>query len=376
MRSRTTVGLTFVIFFVISLVTNILGPIVPAIIDTFHLDLTLAGFLPFSFFLAYGLWSIPAGMVIERHGEKPVLLGAFGLALGGSLLVAAHPTYRTALASLFLIGSGMAALQVAANPLLRVAGGEEHYAFNAVAAQLVFGLASFLSPRIYSQTSNWLTMYWLFAAIITVMLVLVALFPLPRVELTDDERIGGTGELIRKNPVVWAFFLAIFAYVGLEQGLANWMSEFLHLEKGLDPLTVGAMAVSNYWGMMTLGCVLGGFLLKFVDSRRVLLGFSALAAIALAVALQGRPEGFAACGFALSVMWSILFALALNSVKEHHGSFAGLLCTAIVGGAVVPLLIGRLGQTLGLKTALSLLYLPLLYVASVGFWARPLINNK
>src|SRR5512135_1318345 len=131
-RNNLIVALIFLIFFVISFLTNILGPLIPDIINSFQLSLTLAGFLPFSFFIAYGWISIPAGMLVERYKEKRVMLAAFLMALAGALLFGAMPRFSVAMISLFLIGTGMAMLQVGINPLLRVAGGEKHFAFNSV----------------------------------------------------------------------------------------------------------------------------------------------------------------------------------------------------------------------------------------------------
>ena len=149
-RNRWMVCLVLLTFFVISLLTNILGPIVPDIIDSFHVSLTAAGFLVFSFFIAYAVMSIPAGFLVERFTEKPVIIFAFAAAAAGSISFALFPVYQIAAVSLFVIGIGMALLQVAINPLLRAAGGEENFAFNEVLAQLAFGTASFLSPHIYS----------------------------------------------------------------------------------------------------------------------------------------------------------------------------------------------------------------------------------
>jgi fucose permease len=81
-------------------------------------------------------------------------------------------------------------------------------------------------------------------------------------------------------------------------------------------------------------------------------------------------------GFFCSVMWSIIISLALNSLAEHHGSFTGILCTAVLGGAVVPLIIGFIGDLAGLRTGLMFLYVTFGYVLCMGFWARPLIVNK
>src|SRR5512142_1605274 len=99
-KSPAIVALVFVIFFVLSLLSNILGPLVPDIISSFHVSLAAAAFLPFSFFIAYGVMSIPAGFLIERFGEKPVMIAAFLAGTAGSLSFALHPTYQVAVVSL------------------------------------------------------------------------------------------------------------------------------------------------------------------------------------------------------------------------------------------------------------------------------------
>jgi fucose permease len=405
-RSRHVVGLIFLTFFVISFLTNIIGPLVPEIIDDFHLSLTLVAVLPFAFFIAYGVMSIPAGLLIERFEEKPVMVAAFSVAFVGSLMLALFPNYLTAVGSLFLIGSGMAMLQVAINPLLREAGGEEHFAFNATLAQLIFGAASFLSPLVYSYLvlrlqdpsagSNpvitalaavvpdelpWVSLYWLFAVIALVMIAVVAVSRVPKVERKPEERVGAfaTHLALLKNPVVILFFLGIFTYVGLEQGVANWISKFLSIYHGYDPQTTGARAVAWFWGLMTIGGVAGVVLLKLLDSKVVLVLFTIAAILSLTAALfLSGPVAriaFPVVGFFAAVMWPVIFSLALNSVAEHHGSFSGILVTGIIGGAIVPLVIGGLGDLLGLRAGMLFLYVAMGYILGIGFWARPLIRN-
>src|SRR5260370_21832460 len=129
-RSRYAVSLVFLTFFVISLLSNILGLIVPDIISSFHVSLTAAGFLAFAFFIAYGVMSIPAGFLVERFTEKPVMLLAFLAGMLGSLSFALFPGYRLAIISYFTLCAVMAVLHVATHPLLRVSCGEEHSAVN------------------------------------------------------------------------------------------------------------------------------------------------------------------------------------------------------------------------------------------------------
>ncbi len=405
-RSKFLVGVILVIWFVISFVTNIMGPLMPIVIETYELSLTMAAFLPFSFFLAYGIMSIPAGIMTERLGEKKAMLIAFSLNFIGALAIAVYPVYTVALASLFIIGIGMAMLQVIINPLMRVAGGEEHFAFYSVLAQLIFGAGSFVSPFVFtymmeglssagqsngflhlfssivSDNMHWTALYWLFTMIFVLIFVLVFTIKIPIVELKDDEK-SGSGAIyldLLKDKKVILFFFGIVAYVGTEQAIANWMSQFLKQYHDIDPTTQGATAIAWFWGLMSVGCLLGLAFLKLFDSKLVLKTAAILALTAISLALFGSSAvsyyAFIACGFTISVMFSIIFSLALNSVSAHHGSFSGILCSGIFGGALIPLVIGALGDWIGLRYAMTLLYLTVGYIFYLAYYARPLVANK
>lgn len=393
------------IWFVISFVSNILGPMMPIIIDDFGLSLGMAGFLPFSFFLAYGVVSIPAGIMVEKAGPKTMLSAAFLLNLIGALALALWPVYGVVIAGLFVIGMGMAALQVIINPLMRTAGGEEHFAFYSVMGQLVFGLASFVSPQVFSSLMKqaaegstdgllgaligaapdnlpWIGFYVGFAAIFIIVLAITRLISIPAIELRDNEKtetLAVYRALLRDRKVI-LFALGIVAYVGAEQGLATWMSQFLETYHGISPTDEGADAVGRFWGLMSLGCVVGLVLLKFLDSKLVLKLFAALAITFVIAALFGSATmslyAFPLSGFFLSVMFSIIFSLALNSLKSHHGAFSGILCSGILGGAIVPLVLGALGDIVGLKAAMTLIFLLLAYIFAIGIWANPLVQNS
>ena len=403
-KNPLLVGLIFLVFFVISFLSNIIGPLVPDIIKSFGLSLTMASFLPFSFFVAYGVMSIPSGILIELYGEKKVMLLAFLVSSTGAFLFALNSSYLFYLISLFLIGSGMAMLQVAINPLLRVTGGEKEFAFNSVLGQLFFGLASFISPLVYTYlvintnqpTSfitrliknitipnlEWISLYWIFAIISLAMVFLIMISNFPKVERKEDEKSGAieTHLKLLKKPIVLLYFLAIFCYVGTEQGIANWISQFLEIYHDIDPQVQGAKTISNFWGMMTLGTLLGLLLLKFIDSRKVLIVASVGTTFFLISALFGSTEqaliAFPLIGFFISTMWSIIISLALNSVAEAHGSFSGILVTGIAGGAIVPFIVGALGDVFGLKTGMLFLFITLFFILSIGFWSKPLINNE
>lgn len=401
-RYPQLVLLVMIVFFVISFITNILNSIIVAVKDSFELSLSAAGFLPFSFFIAYAVMSIPAGFLAERYSSRSLLTGSFGVIVISCLTFVLNPSYLYFLGTLFVLGLCMAVLQVIINPMLRFAGGEEHFAFNSVLAQVVFGGASFLSPWLYMELVKdqtyqfissvfpgwipenlpWLSLYVFFALLALVILGVIRMIPFPKVEKSDQEQVGAISayrELLL-NRWAYLFFLGIFAYVGFEQGVGNWMAEYLRTHHHYTEDYIGSATVSYFWAMLTVGSLIGLLLLKLFDSKKVLLMSSFATIILLLSALYGPAKwalvGFPAIGFSISVMWSIIFSLGLNSVKHHHGALSGILCTGIAGGAIWPLIVGFLGDWLSLQFAMTVLILPLVYIMSIGIWAKPLIRNK
>ncbi len=406
-KNYLIVALIMTTFFVISFLTNILGALNPSVSASFDLNSSMSGFLPFSFFIAYGVMSIPAGLLLEKLGEKVMMISAFLLAFAGSMFFALNPSFSNFVMSLFTIGTGMAILQVVINPLLRVSGGEENYAFNSTMAQLFFGGASFVSPLVFSwfvvglnkspentdvivnalrgvvpENMTWVSMYWTFAAFSLLMISIIAFVKFPAVELQEDEKAGNKSSYINllKNKQTILFFLGIFAYVGSEQGISYWMSKFLMDYHQINPEVEGANAVAYFWGLMTVGGMFGMVLLKVMDSKLVLKLFTTLAILNLGLALYSSAEvsyySFMMSGFFLSVMYPIIMSLALNSVTTHHGSFAGILMTGIMGGAVVQVIVGYISDFTTLRTGMMFVFITLAYVMSIAFWAKPIVNNK
>ena len=397
------VALVMVVFFAISFITNILNSIIVDVKNSFDLSLGLTGMLPFFFFIAYGVMSIPAGFLSEKYGDKALLSVSFFVMMLASLVFVLFPGYVVFSFSLFSLGCCMAVLQVIINPMLRAAGGEEHFAFNSVLAQLVFGLASFASPYLYiylvgdENTSSglagmlldlvpselpWVSLYVVFAFLALVLLAIVRLTKYPSYQKKENEKSGDSKSYFQllKNKWTLLYFFGIFCYVGAEQGIGNWISQFLNQYHGLDAQTTGANTVAYFWGLLTAGCLVGLVLLRIMDSRKLLIGASVLTICCLLIAIFGSSEvalyAFPLLGFFISVMWSIIFSLGLNSVATHHGSLSGILCTGIAGGAIMPLIVGFIGDLFSLKVGMLFLLLPLLFILSIGFWAKPLVTNS
>ncbi len=392
-------------FFAISFITNILGPLMPQATTDLHLSLSQAGILPFAFFIAY-LISIPAGYALERFESKKVIIFAFLLGSLGSFVFCLNPNYITYIVSLFIIGASAAILQVAFWPLLRVAGGEENYSFYSVLTQMFFGAASFLSPfilsylilnlpysgneniilSIFSKFTNssfgWVSIYWLNFIIMLSVILFISFIKFPKVELNNDEKLEGfkTIKNLFRNKIVILYFFGIFAYVGQEQGVSVWISQFLYTYHGVDPNTTGDTVVAMFWIMQSAGSILGIVLLKLYDVRKILRMFLSLQILALLIALFASKEvsiiAFPVCGFLTSVMYGSIFSLGMNSLRSNHGSVSGIFCTGIIGGAIVPLIVGGIGDVFGLRVGMCFIFITILFLLYISITAKPLVNNK
>lgn len=236
--------------------------------------------------------------------------------------------------------------------------------------------------RLVPESLPWTSLYWVFALLTLLMVMTISFSKFPAVKRKEDEKAGTweTHKSLFKQKIVILYFIGIFAYVGTEQGTSYWLSKFLYTYHNYDPLTIGASTVGRFWGVMSIGCLIGLVLLKLFDSRRLLLAAVISAWVFLSIALFAPGEialyAFPMVGFSLSIMWPIIFSLALNSIESHHGSFSGILVTGIIGGAIIQIIIGRLGDIFGLRIGMLFIYLTLGYVFSVGLWAKPIITNE
>ncbi len=382
------------VFFVISFITNIIGPLIPQFIKTYDLSLVLASFLPLSFFFSYGVFSVPAGIFLERYGGKIVMLSAFIISSAGAALIILMPGYLSFIFSFFMIGTGMAILQVAINPILRYAVSGENFAFFSIIGQLAFGSASFLSPVFYRfllekknffglnifNDEPWLWIYFLFILAIIALLVFLYFLKTPDNQSKLEKFDINVFSKFLNNRISYFYFFGIFSYVGVEQGINNWSSEFLYQYHSLDPEKVGVEVISAFWGNLTIGTIISLFLVKFIDEKKLLSIYALTSSIIAFLAIHGDYEisvlSFKLLGFSISGVWSVMISLALNSVPKNHSIFTGILLTGIVGGAVFPFIVAGIGQIFNLKVGMHVILIGLVYLLYVSFTAKPLISNK
>jgi FHS family L-fucose permease-like MFS transporter len=402
--TRTVLLLVFAVFFILGGVTNINDLLVGKFKGMFQLTHLEANLVQFAFFTSYALFSIPAGIVMSRLGYiRTFVLGFAIIAVAALLFIpAAHSgAYLGFLAALFMIGAGITVLQVAMNPVVTTLGPVETshsrltfaQAFNSIGVFLmVRGGAELLlgdSKTIDAATATpaqldafritegaVIGQAYLGLAIVMVLIGLV--FWSQRRALdhahAEDVRIEGTLGLFLHNPRVRFGALCIFTYVGAEVAIGSNLIAYLGDKSvmGLSLLDAGRL-VAYYWGGAMIGRLVGGFVLRMFRPGRVLTAYAlaAITLIAISAFTVGTVSGWALIlvGFCNSLMFPTIFSLATEGLTEEAPQASGIMCTAIVGGALVPLTFGWITDLATIRTALVVPVICYAVIATFGVYA-------
>lgn len=371
-------------YFTFSLITNIPGVLLPYWKDSFHLSSMVLTFLGSVFFMAYGLTSFPQGILLDKFGNKKMFLFGIGLVFLGSILFAIIPEYIVGLFSLFIIGIGVTTLQMVSNLLVKgIDEDETKYSRNLTLTQIFVGVGGLgggflIGFLIRNLGFHWQSIYYVFSVLAMIVAVWVFLTNIPEVHEKHDEKPSAKDYLnLVKNPLMIMFAMGIFVYVGIEVGVATWISTFL-VDKFEMLKSSAAMVVGLYWGFLAVGRFTGGILLNYLNTSKALLLYAigAFVALVLAVVVPDKMVS-AACfilvGFFLSIMFPSIFSLCVNSFeKKEEGAVAGILCTTIVGGAVTAPIIGFLDKLTSLPVALIIVGLISFgYIGLIGVKTLP-----
>ena len=374
------------LFFMWGFITVSIDPLIAALKAIFELTYAQAMLTQFAFFMAYFIVSLPAAALIARLGNSKSILFALGVMVLGCLIVPAathFDTYSLVLVALFVIASGITVLQVVANPLAAALGPPERSHFRLTFSQAFNSLGTWLAPQLVSgiilaggifavthgakvtpelRAESFGKIDLVFFAIAGA-LVLLALFIFAFRRLLDVAKPVDAGDRPSVASALksrWAVFgaAAIFLYVGAEVSIGSAMTNFLAEPDMLNiPLEDAGKMVSFYWGGAMVGRIIGSGLLFLVKQRApwLLAGFALGAAtLCLAVSqLHGSTAAYLALSIGLfnSIMFPVIFTMTLERSSASPAATSGLLCLAIVGGAILPYVYGMIADNAGLHTA-------------------------
>ncbi len=381
-------------------ITNVAGAIVPKIKEAYNVSGSASSFLASVFFIAYGLMSVPFGMLINKAGSKFTLILGSLITTIGVFMFASLPGYYANMIAMFLCGVGITAIQVSANPLVKEISNPEKYSRNLTLFMVLFGAGSYIAPHVVTYVKlrglEWNYTYWIFTIVSIVMLISLAVPKYPSEKTSDgkDNKLEKAFPFLLKNPLTTLYALAIFLYVGVEVGVANNISLFLEdVHKISNVLGASAEAVknstiANYWLGLLIGRLLGSFVLDKIPTKRAIQIYISCAAASLACALFSKNLNvvlwaFPAIGFFISIMFPSIYGLAIESYKkEYSGMVSGILCTAIIGGAVIGPVITKISEITGSVqspnwySGMLIAFACYAYIFSVGIWAKAKKNES
>ncbi|WP_445772099.1 sugar MFS transporter [Rheinheimera sp.] len=375
------------LFFIWGFITCLNDILVPYLKGLFDLNYTQALLIQFCFFSAYFVVSVPAGMLVSRIGYQSGIVTGLLIAGAGCLLfypAAAAHYYPLFLIALFVLASGITILQVAANPYVSVLGKPETassrltmtQAFNSLGttvapffgAWLIFGGMDAPKPGEVTESTVQLP-YLLLAAALIVMALIFAFLRLPKLG-KKDASINVTGAAWQYRHLVLGA-LGIFVYVGAEVGIGSFLVSFItQPDIGALEAKTASHYIAWYFGGAMLGRFIGAVVMQYLSPGKVLAFNAVCAALLLAVTILtgGKLAMFAILlvGLCNSIMFPTIFSLAIAGLKQHTSQGSGILCLAIVGGAVLPLAQAALADNFGVQLAFIIPLLCYVYIAWYG----------
>lgn len=387
------------LFFMMGFITCMNDILIPHLKDIFDLTYVQAMLIQFCFFTAYAIMSIPMGYLVGKIGYKNGVISGFVLTTIGCLLfypAAGSHSYATFLGALFILASGVTLLQVAGNPyvtLLSKPGKESAtltlvQVFNSLGTTIAPQIGAFLILADATQTvskaeqiSSVQIPYLGLAGLLIILAVFVKMIRLPDARKIAEEESehnhDGKHSVWQYRHLVFGA-AGIFCYVGAEVSIGSLLVSVLGYLKGLDHASA-AKYLSFYWGGAMVGRFLGSAIMAKIAPNRYL-AFNATAAVALlgVAMLAGKASAdiamwaLLAIGFFNSIMFPTIFSLATKGLGRFTSSASGVLCTAIVGGAVVPVVQGWAADTYGLMISFvvsAICYVYIVFFAIKGYKA-------
>jgi MFS transporter, FHS family, L-fucose permease len=412
-----------VLFFLWGFITVLVDSLIPRLRELFTLTYFQAGLVQFAFFGAYFLLSIPAGYLLSKIGYKRgIIFGLLTMAMGCVLFypAASFRIFGIFMLAYFTLAAGMTILQVAANPFVSVLGSEDgassrlnlSQAFNSLGTAIApaVGALFILSDAIKTEAeiaalniaekeqyllneASAVQMPFIALAVFIAMIAMVFVFAkLPSI---INETSTGTYWQALSNKKLVLGVLGIFFYVGAEVAIGSYLvNYFLELnlvdliknnnlmtgisEKLLnaelstkDGKAIVGVFVTFYWSGAMIGRFIGSYLTKIFMPGKILGIFATLAVTMIVISINST--GFLsmwsilAVGLFNSIMFPTIFTLSLDGLGELKPKASGLLCTAIVGGAVIPPLFGKLTDLFGFQMALILVIACYCYIIYFGY---------
>jgi len=399
---RGPLAMVTTLFFMWGFLTCLNDILVPHLKLIFDLSYVKIMLIQFAFFSAYFVFSLPMGKLVEAIGYKwTMVAGLFTMGIGALLFIpaASVPSYPLFLGALIVLAAGITALQVSANPYVSVLGPARTASSRLNLAQAFNSLGTTIAPYLgglfilsaaplsidqirqmaapalqayrLQQAASVKLPYLVLGVIAIILGIAIALFKLPPIPETERHRGDkSAGSLWQYRQLIFGA-IGIFVYVGAEVSIGSFLVNYLS-QPNIGNITERAAAgfVSFYWGGAMIGRFIGSGLLQKIPTGKLLAIFAAIACLLTMTSMLSFGPlamwSIIAVGLFNSIMFPSIFTLGIAELGPLTGEGSGILIMAIVGGAIIPVVVGALADHLGIHRSLFVPAICYLYIVFYG----------
>ncbi len=363
-----------------------IGPFVGLAKEQFSLNNFQAQFIAFSGFIMFGLLSIPLGIFQDKHGKKRVLMIGLFIALSGLVIpLFGLKSYELFLLTTLLLGAGAATLQVAGNPIMRDVSLPGKYSRNLSFGQFIKAIGSLSGSLIPFAAAKWFGAEWkiLFPIYVSTIIITIILIALTKIEEQQENKTIATFKScfsLLKNRLVFLMVAGIFIYVGIEICISTGVPILLNSQYGIDLKTWGLLGNAFFFISIIIGRFFGAVILNWIKPKLFLKITSLVSVFGLGLIFTNIQTvvilGIFIVGLGFANIFPLIFSITVDYMPERSNEISGLMVTAIVGGAFIPLIMGALADKVNILAGFYIPAIGLTYLIYIAFFLNRVTKPK
>ncbi|MEA1874149.1 MAG: MFS transporter [Bacteroidota bacterium] len=357
---------------------DVAGTLTDLVKNEYELSNFMAGFIPFSGFIMFGILSVPFALIMARKSKKLILSIGLFIAFLGLIIPTffGFSLFVVILLSILLLGAGAALLQVAGNPIMKDVSPQGKYSRNLSFGQFVKAIGSLSGALIPAAAAIWWGLDWkvlfpIYSATLAISFILL-IFSKINEEKTGENlpTFASCFRLLGENKNIALIVLGIFVYVGAEVSMASKLPSYLETNFGLKIEELGVASVGLFFLSIMTGRFLGGLILNWIKARTFLIISALLSLIGIAGLFLGIQSvaiiSIVIIGLGFANVFPLVFSMTVEKYPEQTNELSGLMVTAIVGGAIVPIITGLVADQISITMSFIVPAIALLYVLYLG----------
>lgn len=358
---------------------DVAGTITDFVEDEYKLGFLLAALVPSAGFIMFGLLPVPFSLIMARRGKKLILSIGLAVAALGLIIptVLGFSSFGILLISILMLGAGAALLQVAGNPIMRDVSPEGKYSRNLSFGQFVKAIGTLsasvgilLAAKYFDL--DWKVLFPIYSIVLIITLFILAITRINEEGIKEElPTFRSCFKLLGNNKTIALMVLGIFVYVGAEVSVISKLNSYMQTNFGVKLEELGVASIGLFVLFLTLGRFLGGVILNWINAQKFLKITSIISLIGI-IGLFFEIESISLIsviliGLGFANIFPLIFSITVDKFPEKVNELSGLMITAVVGGAILPIFTGLIAEKINTTMSFVIPALAILYVLFIAF---------